>query len=228
MKTKNLLFTVAIATVGFACSSSQKTTEVASHADSTGARTIASKECDEDAFISRVDAKCSLSNNDKKRIRDSAKYCKNLISKGNNLEIVILDKTGDIAIIDTKAPGKHGQKCASGRFEFGSGFEQMKLADGYAFLVTEVGNLYVYSSFTRKLYMILSSGGHPYAETTPVVSIEGTTVTKNGESHPGVIAHLKNGGSPTWSSDRLNSPSNDQLRQVSATEVTGLSIFNDK
>lgn len=228
MNTKFLFVSAAIAATAFSCAHKSDIAQT----EFTGKRALSSShDCDAEKFIKRVDAKCDLSGNDQSRIRNDAKYCKNVISKGNNLELVILDKTGDLAIIDTRQRGSHGEKCARGRFSFGSGFEDMKVVDGYVYLVSEVGNLYVYSSFSRKLYMILSSGGNPYAEVNPVLSIEGKKIVDNkrtGEGHPGLTVNLKNGNPATWDSDRLNDPLNTQLRQVFASEVTGLSIFNDK
>lgn len=213
---KFLVLTAIAAGMGFGCSTAK---------DASVARNIASKkECDADKFVARVNKACGLSGNDQKRIRDDAKYCKQLQSKGNVLEIAILDKTGDLAVMDTKAYASDGRKCARNRFQMGTGVETLKVIDGYAYMVTEIGNLYVFSSYTQNLYEILTGKGNHYADTDPVVGLEGTTVN----SGPAVKVQLKSGQSPIWDSARLNNPNSDQVRRVYADDVTGLSIFNDK
>ncbi|MBS1964185.1 MAG: hypothetical protein JST04_18375 [Bdellovibrionales bacterium] len=226
MKTK-IFSAIALTILGFGCAHNQ---DVATQ-DGSVDREVASSGCDAQRFIDRVNKECDpgnggkfLSNNDEKRIRDDAKFCKQVQSSGNLLEVAILDRTGDLAVIDTKG-WQFGEKCSRSRFHYGSGFEDMLIADGYVYLSTAMRNAMVYSSYTKNLYMLASKSGNLYSDVDPVVGLKGN----NSTGHPGCEIQLRSGNNPVWDNARIQSSvGGKQFIIQSQSPISGKSIFNDK
>lgn len=219
MNTKIMNFGSAIlfAMLGFACSTPSNTAPNNTTATNTApvVRDIASGKCDAEAFVNRIRAKCTLSNNDASRIKRNGEYCKQL---ANRFQIVTMENSGDVVVLDT-------QTCDRTKYEVdASGIDTLKIIQSYAYMTSRDGQLYIYSSHSKKFFELRSNSGNSYSRANQSNVID----LKGGQGGTIVTTTHANGAKQDWDSDKINSMDSKRLRQLQFwTYGTNGSVYND-
>lgn len=213
MKTKFFLIASVITAFGLVGCAQNQT--VAQNDGDIG-RVLASGKCDSDAFAARIRAKgCTLSKNDERRIANNAEYCKQL---ANRYQIVSMKGSGDVVVLDTST-------CNRTKYEVdSSGIDQLKIIQDYAYMTSNDGQLYIYSSHSGDFFELLSNSGNSYSR----ANRSNVTDIKGGTGGTYVTSTHANGTVQEWDSDKINSMSSNRLRRLRFwTFGANGSVYND-
>lgn len=204
-KMKFFVLTAMIAAFGFGCTTAQN----------TSVRDPAGK-CDPDGFVKRIRSKgCYLSNNDERRITHNAEYCKQL---ANRFQIVSMSGSGDVVVLDTN-------DCSRTKYEVDtSGVNELKIIQDYAYMTSNDGQLYIYSSHSKNFYELRSNSGQSYSRAN------GSNVTDitGGQGGTVVYSTHANGTKQEWDGSKINSMGAQRLRLLRFwTFGSNGSVYND-
>jgi hypothetical protein len=208
-KVKFLVLATALMAVGFGCASTTSTTDAY--------RELAGGKCDPEAFVQRIRKKgCYLSNNDERRITHNAEYCKQLAT---HFQIVTMENSGDVVVLDTR-------DCERTKYEVDSkGIDQLKIIQDYAYMSSNDGQLYIFSSHSKDFFELRSNSGNSYSKAnhSNVTEINGNVGGTKVYS-----THANSSKPQEWDSDKINSMDSKRLRRLKFyTYGSNGSVYND-
>lgn len=212
---KNQFLLIASVVTVFGLVGCAQTQTVAQNDGDIG-RVLASGKCNADAFADRIRAKgCTLSNNDERRIKNNAEYCKQL---ANRYQIVSMRDSGDVVVLDTTT-------CNRTKYEVdSSGVDQLKIIQDYAYMTSNDGQLYIFSSHSGDFFELLSNSGNSYSR----ANHSNVTDITGGVGGTYVTSTHANGQTQQWDSDKINTMASKRLRRLRFwTYGSNGSVYND-